>query len=105
MAVPPGFAVYEEHDGYKILINDKNQKAVSIDEDQFETMIEGKSYRIIYHKETGKRYIRTQKTFGEITEVTETSKNKPVIKFRSIPDNYVGMMVNNTLLINPNKKV
>lgn len=90
--------------GYQILGNGQN-RAVQIDDDKFETMVEGPSYRIIFHKDTGKRYIRTKDIFGEITEVTETSDNEPVIKFGSIPDNYAGMLIGDTLLINPNKIV
>ena len=104
MELPAGFKVVSKHTGYQILTNGTST-AVQIDGSQFETMIEGDSYRVIYHTETGERYFRTKDMFGAIIEVTETSENEPVIRFRSIPDNYVGILLNGTVLVNPNKTV
>jgi hypothetical protein len=109
MNIPPGFSIVSAEKGYTILQNDKNLRAVLIDDKQFEIMLDhnvkrgedGVSYRIIYHIETGERYIRTKDTFGAILEVTE-SLNGPVIKFKSIPDNYSGLLVGNKIAINPN---
>lgn len=107
MNIPPGFSVISTEKGYTILQNDKNLRAVLIDETQFEIMLDhsvkrgddGVSYRIIYHIETGERYIRTKYTFGAILEVTESSKNEPVIRFKSIPDGYSGLLVGNRIVI------
>jgi len=92
--------------GYKIMINPKTgEKAVILNETKFTTILDKEGYyRIMKRDSDGQSFLQTKEWFCLISEVKETSKGVPVLQLITIPDEFVGMMINESLIINPNKK-
>lgn len=101
------FDVLFEKPGYSVLFNKKTgEKAVRINEKCFTEMIKSEKYRILCRefkgdgsKGDGEKFLQTQEWFCHITEVTETSKNVPVIRFVTIPDEYPGLLIEHRMII------
>lgn len=94
-----------EKPGYKIMFNKSTgEKAVLIDESAFSPRLRrDPHYMITQRKSDGAQFLRTKDAFCLITEVTETSKHEPVIKFVTIPDELSGLMINDRMVITPPK--
>lgn len=101
-----GLQVLFEKPGYKIMINPKTgDKAVILNETKFTTILDKEgSYRIMKRDCDGQNFFQTKEWFCMINEVKETSKGVPVLQLVSIPDEFVGIMIGDSLIINPNKK-
>lgn len=101
-----GLKLLFEKPGYKIMINPKTgEKAVILDETKFTTILDKEgTFRIMKRDSDGQSFFQTKEWFCVISDVTETSKGVPVLQLVSIPDEFVGMMLGDSLIINPNKK-
>lgn len=101
-----GLQVLFEKPGYKIMINPTTgDKAVLLDETKFTTILDKEgSFRIMKRDSDGQSFFQTKEWFCMISEVKETSKGVPVLQLITIPDEFVGMMIDESLIINPNKK-
>lgn len=101
-----GLKVLFEKPGYKIMINPTTgDKAVILDEKKFTTILDNEgSFRIMKRDSDGQSFLQTNEWFCMISEVKETSKGVPVLQIVTIPDEFVGIMIGDSLIINPNKK-
>jgi len=101
------FEVLYEKPGYTVLVDKKTgNKGLKIHEKCFTEIIRQPKYRILCRefvadgsKGDGEKFIQTQEVFCQITEVTETSKKVPVIKFVTIPDGHPGLLIKDQMVI------
>ncbi len=100
------YRIIESCSGYDILEDVKGNKALGLKEDHFTTIVHKKDkYRILKRKADGISFLQAKEWFCLITDVTESSKGIPVLKVVTLPDQFMGMLIDEELIINPNKTI